>query len=300
MTKNVLQELSDAFAAAVEQAGGYTVMVAGRRRMPASGILVEADLVLTAEHVLERNDEIGVGLPDGNLLRGKVAGRDRGTDLAVVRLEQPAGIPAELSRIVTRPGMLAPAVARPGAGGVQASLGFIQAVHGPLRFGRGALLEQSIHSDAAALPGFSGGPLVDSEGRMLGINTSGLVPGMLLTIPAEMALGIAGQLSKSGRVKRGYLGVRSQTVELPEAAQAELGRPQKLGLLVVRLESDGSAAKGGLLVGDILVGAAGKPVEDHDDLTAGLSGESVGRQVEFEVLRGGKRAILALMIVERP
>ena len=157
-----------------------------------------------------------------------------------------------------------------------------------------------VNSDAAALPGFSGGPLVDSEGWMLGINTSGLVPGMLLTIPAEMALGIAGQLSKSGRVKRGYLGVRSQTVELPEAAQAELGRPQKLGLLVVRLESDGSAAKGGLLVGDILVGAAGKPVEDHDDLTAGLSGESVGRQVEFEVLRGGKRVILALMIVERP
>jgi S1-C subfamily serine protease len=148
-------------------------------------------------------------------------------------------------------------------------------------------------------PGFSGGPLVNAEGEVLGINTSGLSHDSLLAIPAGIAWKIAADLAEHGSVKRGYLGVRSQLVEIPAAARSALGREQETGLLLAGIEDDSPAAAADLMVGDILVGVAGRPVSDHDELFIALGGDTVGKPVPVEILRGGRLETVSVTVVER-
>ena len=132
----------------------------------------------------------------------------------------------------------------------------------------------------------------------MGINTSGL--GMPIAIPIAIALKIAETLKKHGTIKRGYLGITGQPVELPESAAAALGREQATGLLIAGIEEDSPAGASDLMIGDILVGLAGKPVASHRQLLGYLSGEIVGTETEMEVLRGGKRETLKVTVGERP
>ena len=141
--------------------------------------------------------------------------------------------------------------------------------------------------------------LVDVAGRVLGINTSGLTSGAALTIPANLAWTVAEALGQHGRVRRGYLGVRTQTVDIPDAGQTGLKREQRHGLLVLWLEAGGPAEKAGLLIGDIVVGVGGQQVSDPDDLFAALNSESVGKRVPVEVLRGGKPEVVTITVAER-
>lgn len=293
-----LFELSNTLVDAVEKANGFTLLVDARRRMPASGIAFAPDLVLTASHVVEREDDLSVLLPDGSQASASLAGRDPGSDLAVLKLEQALLAPAETA-LQARVGQLVLAVGRPAPGGVEASLGIISAIAGPARTHSG-LLERYYRIDASPYPGFSGGPLVDVEGNVLGLNTSGFGPGMFVTIPAELAWKTAAELAKHGSLKRGYLGIRSQLVEIPEASQEALARRQPSGLLIVGIDAETPAAKSDLLVGDILVSVAGKPTPDHDELYAALSGDVVGQATPVEVLRGGKPQVLDIVIESRP
>ena len=297
--KNTLTAMSDAMAEAVEKAGDATVMVNARRRIPASGIAYAADLILTADHVVERDEKIRVTLPDGTELSAELVGRDPGNDLALLRLEKEAAVPAELAAGGARVGQLSLALGRPTAEGLQASLGIVSAVGGPARTRRGGLLERFLRTDAIPYPGFSGGPLVDSAGQVLGINTSGLGMGASLAIPGEQAWRIAASLAEHGSVKRGFLGIRSQAVDLPAEAQQALGRDQAHGLLLVGVEDESPAGAGGLIVGDILVGISGQPVLDHDELFAQLTGEVVGQGTPVEVLRGGQPLTLEVTVGER-
>ncbi len=294
-----LTEFSNDLAAAVEKAGASTVLVDGRRRYPASGIAYAADLVLTADHVLTREENINVAGADGRVLAATLAGRDPGSDLALLRLSEKALAPARTMETLPKVGALVLAVGRPGKTGLQASWGIVTAVGGPARTGRGGLLEQYIQTETVSYPGFSGGPLVDTEGQVLGLNTSGLTHGGALTIPVKSAWHIADALDKHGSVKRGYLGVRTQTVDIPDAAQKNLKRQQEQGLLVLWLEENGPAEHAGLLVGDILVGVGGQAVQDPDDLFAALGSDSVGKPVPVEVLRGGKPETLNVTVAER-
>jgi S1-C subfamily serine protease len=296
---NILTALSDAMAGAVEKAGAATVLVDGRRRLPASGIAFASDLILTANHALEREEEIPVILPDGSQHSAQLAGRDPGSDLAVLRLGSAVAAVAEAVPGEARIGQLALALGRPSPEGVQASLGVVSAIGGPLRTGRGGLLERYIRTDAIPYPGFSGGPLVDSAGWVLGMNTSGLARGVSLAIPAGLAWAIASSLEKHGSVRRGYLGVRSQPVEIPAVQQGALGREQETGLLLVGIERNSPAEAGGLMVGDILTGIAGSPVGDPDELLARLAGDLVGKPTPVEVLRGGQLATITVTIGER-
>lgn len=296
---NILTALSESMSAAVEKAGAATVLVSGRRRMPASGIAYAADLILTADHVLERDDDIPVGLPDGSQVTGKLAGRDPGSDLAVLRLAGPAAAVAEAAPQEARIGQLVLALGRPSQDGIQASLGVISAVGGPVRTGRGGLLERYLRTDAIPYPGFSGGPLVDTAGRVVGVNTSGLARGASLAIPAGLAWQVAANLAQYGSVKRGYLGVRSQPVPIQVAQQKALGREQATGLLLVGVEDGSPAEAGGLLVGDIVVGLAGQAVGDPDELLARLTGAAVGQPAPVEILRGGQPRTVTVTIGER-
>ena len=298
--KNPLAALSDSLAQAVAKAGASTVLVNARRRMPASGIAYAADLILTADHVVERDEEIGVLLPDNSQVAATVAGRDPGSDLALLRLEKAAAVPASLAPGEARVGQLALALGRPSGEGIEASLGVISAQGGPLRSGRGGLLEKYLRTDTIPFPGFSGGPLVDAGGLVLGLNTSGLAHGAALTIPAGLAWSVAETLAKHGHVRRGFLGVRSQPVALPPAQRQALGREQESGLLLVSVEPGSPAELGGLMVGDILVAVAGQPVADPDALLVSLSGAVVGQPTPVEVLRGGQPQTLTVTVGERP
>lgn len=299
MQNNAGLALSNAVADAVEQAGKVTVLVNARRRMPLSGTLFASDLVLTASHGVEREEDIQVLLAGGGEKSAALVGRDRGTDLAVLRLQSAADLAAaQPAAQSARVGSLVLAVGRPSAEGVQASLGMVNAIGGGLRTQGGGLIDRYLVTDAVPYPGFSGGPLVDLGGGLLGINTSGLVRGSSLAIPADLAWNIAQNLAQHGRIRRGFLGIRSQVVDLPAQGQS-LGREQSSGLLIIGVEADGPAAKSGLMVGDILVGLNNKPVADHDALLVLLSGDAAGQTVPVQVLRGGQLQTLNVLVGEK-
>ena len=299
MSKNIFVELSDAIADAAERAGKSTVLVDARRKFPASGIAFAGDLILTADHVIEREEDIKVILGDGTEVPARIAGRDPGTDLAVLKLDTVAAVPAEVSKTAARVGQFVLAIGRPSAQGIESSFGTINSIGGPVRTGRGTLLERYIKTDVVSYPGFSGGPLVNGDGMIFGINTSGFGHGGAVTIPADVAWKIAETLARHGKVKRGYLGIRSQVVELPADARKALKREQDNGLLLVGLEADSPAGKGGLMVGDILVGVAGEPVAHQDDLFVNLGPDVVGKPVPIDILRGGKLESIKVEIGER-
>lgn len=293
-----LTDFSNALTSAVEKGGASTVLVDARKRYPASGIAYAEDLVLTADHVVTREENIKVTLPDGKSVSASIAGRDPGSDLALLRLAEKALSTAKTSNGI-KVGQLVLALGRPNNAGVQASWGIVTTISGPTRTFRGGLLDEYVQTETISYPGFSGGPLVNSEGEVLGLNTSGLTRGSALTIPVRGAWRIAETLEKHGSVKRGYLGVRTQPVEIPEPARQLLKRQQSHGLLVLWLEESGPASKGGLLVGDILVAIGEQPVGDPDDLFAALNSDTVGKSIAVQVLRGGHPETVKLTVSER-
>lgn len=295
---NPLTDFSNGLSAAVEKGGASTILVDARKRYPASGIAYANDLVLTADHVVTREDEIKVLLPDGKTLSATIAGRDPGSDLALLRLAEKALSPAKTSDSI-KVGQLVLALGRPSSAGMQASWGIVTAISGPTRTFRGGLLDEYVQTETTPYPGFSGGPLVNTEGEVLGLNTSGLTRGSSLTIPVKVAWRVADALAKHGTVKRGYLGVRTQPVDVPEVARAALKREQSHGLLVLWLEDGGPAEKAGLLVGDILVAVSGQAVGDADDLFSALSSDTVGKSIVVEVLRGGRPETVNVTVGER-
>ena len=295
---STLTEFSQGLSAAVEKAGASTVTVDARKRYPASGIAYAADLVLTADHVITREEDIKILLPDGRSLAATIAGRDPGSDLAVLRLAENVLSPSKTSDDV-KVGQLVLALGRPNREGMQASWGIVTSISGPTRTFRGGMLDEYIRSETTPYPGFSGGPLVNTEGEVLGLNTSGLTRGSSLTIPVKVAWRVAEALATHGSVKRGYLGVRTQPVEIPEAARQALKREQEHGLLVLWLEEGGPAEKSGLLVGDILVAISGQPLSDPDDLFSVLSSDTVGKAIAVEVVRGGRPETLNVTVGER-
>lgn len=294
-----LSVFSDGLADAVAQASAAVLRVEARRRLPASGISLGQDLVLTADHVIEREDDIRLRLPDGKERPATLAGRDPGSDLAVLRSPGLGLAAADRALAESRVGQMVLALGRPASEGIQASLGVVSAVGGPLRTGRGSLLERYLRTDAVPYPGFSGGPLIDVSGRFLGMNTSGLWHGGSLTIPAAIAWSIAETLALHGRVKHGYLGIRSQPVALPPSQRLALGREQATGLLLVGVEEGSPAEQAGLLIGDILVGLGGQPVRDPDELAGRLVGGLVGQPAPVELLRAGQLVSRTVIIGER-
>jgi S1-C subfamily serine protease len=295
---NSLTEFSQGLSAAVEKGGASTILVDARKRYPASGIAYAEDFVLTADHVVTRDDDIKVVLPDGKSLAATIAGRDPGSDLVLLRLAEKALSPAKTSDDV-KVGQLVLALGRPNSEGMQASWGIVTSINGATRTFRGGMLDRYILTETTPYPGFSGGPLINTEGEVLGLNTSGLTRGSSLTIPVNVAWQTADALAKHGSVKRGYLGVRTQPVEVPESSREALKRAQNEGLLVLWLEEGGPAAKGGLLVGDILVAVNGQPVDDPDDLFSALGGDTVGKAIAVEVLRGGRPETVNVTVGER-
>ena len=297
--KNPLSAFSDLLVEAVENAGKSTVLVDARHRLPASGIAYTQDLVLTADHVVERDENISVMVAGGESLAATIVGRDPGNDLALLRVNKATLIPSVKVDHEARVGQVVIALGRPTPEGIEASFGIVSALGGPARTGRGGSLERYLRTDAIPFPGFSGGPLVDTEGKVVGLNTSGLAHGAAITIPSALAWTAADNLQRYGYVKRGYLGIRSQQVELSDDLRKSLGREQDYGLLLVSVEKGSPAETGGLMLGDILVAINRHPIADHDELMVYLSGETVGKAIVVQVLRGGQSIEVTVTVGER-
>lgn len=300
-----LVALSNGLAAAVEQAGRSVVAIHGRPRVGSSGVLWQTGVVLTADHTLRREDGIRVTLPDGRTVAAELAGRDSGTDLAVLKTESTEA-PAlqEQTRTKTRNGItagnLALVVGRSEDTGVNASLGMISSVSGPWRTWRGGQMDQFVRLDAGVHPGSSGGAVVDAHGDFLGLATLGLSRLSPFVIPLSTIHRVAAALLEKGHVARGFLGVGLQPVALPDHLTVKLGIPGKSGLIVLSVEPEAPAGQAGVVIGDILVALDGTPVGDTDDVQAVLSAEYVGKLVKASISRGGELIELGIIVGERP
>jgi S1-C subfamily serine protease len=296
-TTSLLRALSNQMADAVERVTPSLVIVNGRQRQPASGLIYGLDLVLTADHVLEREEDLTIQTHDNRTLPAQFVGRDLGTDLALLRVANLGLAPAQATAETVRVGQLVLAVGRTPNDGPMASTGVVSTIGGPLRTGRGTILERYIRTDATPYPGFSGGPLIDAQGGVVGILTTGLVNGVALAIPMDIAKSIADTLAKQGYIKRGYLGISSQLVELPVSQRA--GHNQENGLLIVKVDENSPAQQGGVLVGDIVVALDGHVINDSEALQLLLVGDRVGRAVPVEVMRGNTLQTLSVTIGQR-
>jgi S1-C subfamily serine protease len=295
-----LAVLSDDLAAAVDTVGRSVVAIHARRRIPASGLIWQPGVIVAAHHTIQRDDDISVTLHDGTTATATLAGRDPSTDLAVLRLpETGTGPAATAAEGAPRVGQLVLALGRPGTS-VTASLGIVSAVGGEWRTWQGGTIDRFIRLDLSVYDGFSGGPLVDAGGRVVGINTSGLARATALTVPASTVARVAGQLLTRGHVARGWLGIATQPVRLPAALQRSLGTEADGGLVVVNVEPDSPADRGGLLIGDILLALDDQPVRDPGDVLAALGGDRIGKVVTLRVARGGRAEQVAVTVGERP
>jgi S1-C subfamily serine protease len=294
---STLLSLSNDLAAAVARVAPAIVSVNARRRLPSTGIHWRPGIVVTAHHTVRVDDDITVSRPDGRAVRATLAGRDASTDLAVLTV-QDAELPVvevadstalSIGHIVLAVGY-----------GPRASLGVVSALGGRWRTWRGGDIDQLVCADLVLYPGFSGGPLVDAQGRVVGMNTSGLSRQVPLAIPTSVVTRVTDELVKSGRIARGYIGVGLQPVRLPETMTRALGLTGTAGLVVVNLEPDGPAARAGLLIGDILIALDGKPVGETDDVQAALGPLRAGARVTISLVRGGARTDVELTVGERP
>ncbi|HET6579101.1 MAG TPA: trypsin-like peptidase domain-containing protein [Gemmatimonadales bacterium] len=297
-----LAALSSDLAAAVEAAGRSVVAIHARRRIPASGVVWQPGVVVATHHTIQRDEDITVALHDGTTAPATLVGRDPSTDLTVLRLGDAAGAaaaPAAFTTDAPRVGQLALALGRPGTA-VTASLGIVSAVGGEWRTWQGGTIDRFVRLDVSVYDGFSGGPLVDAAGRVAGINTSGLARAVALTVPASTVARVAGQLLERGHVARGWLGIATQPVRLPPGLQRSAGTGAGAGLVVVHVEPDSPADRGGVLLGDILLALDDRPLSDPGDVLAALGGDRIGTPVALRVARGGRAEMLTVTVGERP
>jgi S1-C subfamily serine protease len=298
-----LQQLSDNLADAVEKAGAWTVTVNARRRFPATGIVWnEEGLIVTANHVVEVDEEITVGLPDGRTVDAKLVGRDPSTDLALLSIEGSGLTSPTRAASEPRPGNLALAIGRPGPSGPMASFGVISVIgsFGRRRGRQGTESgDQFIRADVAMLPGFSGGPLVDAAGNLLGLNSSHFGRGGGLTITAAAIDKTVASLKTHGKIRRGFLGIGAQAVPIPASLAASAGTTQESGLVIVSIESGGPAETSGVLLGDIILSITDRPVGSVEELQDVLSDDLVGQPATLSLIRGGSAHSLTVTVAER-
>lgn len=314
---DTLKALSDDMANIVETTTPAIVRVEARRRLPATGVIWSSDgLIVTANHIVERDEEIRIVTSDGTAHDATLVGRDPQNDLAVLKVAAettPATFGANEGLKV---GNLVLALGRPG-GQTQATLGVVSALvggdertvrrarrkKGRGRRGRGGggmmprLVDGYIQTDVVMYPGFSGGPLVSGDGAVHGVNTSGFGRGASITVPIATIRSTVTTLQAHGKMRQGYLGVGVQPVRLAENISSELD--QETGLLIVSIESDSPAAHANLLVGDIIVGMGEDSIEQLDELMALLTGNNVGASLPMQLVRGGALQTIDVTIGER-
>jgi len=285
-----LAAFSAELAGIVAKAAGSVVAVHARPRFSSSGVFWRPGVIITAEHTIRREEEIEVTLPDGRNVAAALAGSDAGTDIAVLKVDG-GGTVATRAAALPAPGNVALALGRSQDSGVNATMGIISAVSGEWRTWRGGRLDAYIRLDLTLYPGSSGGPVLNTDGEVIGVASSALSRIAGLAIPASSVDRVVEEILTRGHVARGYLGVGLQPVELPD---------HQKGLIVLSLEPEGPAAKAGVLIGDIFATLSGAEVAGTEEVQRVLERHRPGESVEARVWRGGQERTLAIAIGERP
>ena len=276
-----------------------------------SGTIIHPDgYVITNRHVVLQDNRRSVAktvivqLADRREFRAKVLGVDAGTDIAVLKIEG-RGLPyarfADSDK--ARVGDVVFAIGNPLDAGLTVTSGIVSALGRSGKLGMGMAFEDFIQTDAAINPGNSGGPLIDFEGRLLGMNTAiksgtGLSVGLGYSIPSNLITAVALDLANQGRVVRGLIGVQGEDLSVAEAAKLSLGQTGGVRLVVVSDELP--AAKAGLKIGDIVVGLNGKPVENWNEMRLEISRRRPGEVLTLNYIREGRGALARLTVAERP
>jgi S1-C subfamily serine protease len=300
MASSSVAQFSNELSAAAAQAGNSVVAVFGRRHLPSSGTVWRNGVVVTANHAIDREEEISVLLPGGKRIPAKLTGRDPGTDLAALRVDsselQPAkfGDPTnlKLANFVL-------ALGRTRAGNLVASSGIVGGVGGEWRTWRGGRIDQSIRLDLELYPGFSGGPLVAVDGKVLGVNTSGLGRGRAVTIPVSTIDRTVDELLQKGRIARPYLGVAMQPVRIPESVRGKLKSAAASGQMILHVESGSPADDAGIVLGDVIVELQGRPALEYGHIRGVLADSKIGDTVRVTVLRAQEPKEVSIKLAER-
>ena len=298
--KNMLNALSHDLAHVVEQVSPSVVAVNARRHLSSSGVYWRDGIIVTAAHTIRRTDEISVIVASGQSVVATLAGVDPSTDLAVLKIDSPElSTPSFGDTSQLKVGHVVLAIGRGAQRGLNATLGIVGVLSGSWRTWRGGLIDQFIGLDLVLHPGAAGGPLTDSHGRVLGINTLGLSRSMALTIPVSTVNRLVTHLLEKGHMGLGYLGLGMRPIPLPENLKSTLNLSADSGLIVVTVEPDGPGSKAGVLFGDVIVALEGTAVSNIRDLQAFLEPESVGKRVPVSIIRGGKTIEVTVTIGER-
>jgi len=301
MANSVLETISSDFASVAEKAGASVVAVHARRWMPTSGIEWKKGVVVTVHHGVQRNEDIKVLFDGDRVVPAKLIGRDPGTDLAVLRIEEgTSDVPEFGDSTNLKLGHLVLALGRTRRGDLVASSGIIGGISGEWRNRRGGHLDQHIRLDLALYAGFSGGPLVNARGEVVGINTRGLAHGRAVTVPVATVNGVVDELLEKGHIARPYLGIAMQRVDVPERMASKLPVETRVGLLVTHVETDGPAEKAGVLLGDVLFEVNGETVEDLTAIQDAIAAAKTGDLMTIGLIRAGKVEQVSVILGERP
>jgi S1-C subfamily serine protease len=293
-----VHDLTRVFVPAINDGGAAVAAVHARRRIPSSAVHWRPGLLVAASHTVEYDEGISATLPDGRRVAAEILGRDPRTDLAVLRLGVEDWPVATFTPTVDLAvGTLVVGLGRPSSEAPSATLGMVRAVREGWQSWAGGRLDRLIILDMNIRDGFSGGPLLDASGRVLGINTSALLRGGAACVPTETIERIAGHLVERGRVPRGYLGIAAQPVRLPTAVG---GSEARRGLILLGVEPGGPAERAGLLLGDVLIEVDGEPVRDIRTLAASLGEARIGAALRVRYLRAGEVRETELTVGEHP
>ena len=293
---NPLAQLSNALAARIDAARPIIASISLARGGRLTGIVWRPDIVVTSEQSLSRRDEFEVLTASSSVTGAKIAGRDPGTNIAILRLPAPtASFSFETSDV--RTGAVAIAVGADGTGGASARFGIINFLGPEWHSRHGGLIDQRIELDLRLARKEEGGPVFDVAGRFIGMTTFG-PRGQVLVIPKATLERIVPRLLKDGRVARGWLGVALQAVAVPEALREAAN--QSGGLMVMSIVKDGPAAQAGIVAGDIILSVNGTPTHPFRKIARHFGSESIGRKADLRVIRGGAVITVQTSIVERP
>jgi S1-C subfamily serine protease len=298
MAASTLSQLSAQLADAVSAAANGVVAIHARRRIPSSGILWRDGIIVSASHTVRREGDVSVTLPNGQTASATIVGRDAATDVIVLRTDASAKA-ARRGNGALQVGSLVLAVGRPGKD-VTASFGIISAIGAGWRTWQGTRIDRVLRLDLAIYDGFSGGPLVDAQGGVLGLNNSALARGAPMSLAADTVDRLVDELLERGHVRRAFIGVAIHPVGLNSSIVEKHNLEQSSGLMVLSVAEGGPAERAGILVGDVLVEANGQTLHRPTDLLDALSSVKAGSTLSARVVRGGKLETVAITPGDRP
>jgi S1-C subfamily serine protease len=293
---------SQEIANVIENVSGSICAVHGGRRLAGSGIHWRPGLVVTVNHMIRRDEEISITLPDRSSASASLAGRDPSTDLAVLKIEDAPGFSTvqTTSAAGLKVGHWVVSVGRSHLGDLAASGGIVARLGAPWRTWRGGNIDQLIRPDVTLYPGQSGSALVNAQSQVLGMNTSALARMATITVPAATVDRVIEELLQHGHIRRPYLGIAMQAVPVPEGLREKLKLESATGLLVMSVEADGPGSKAGVMLGDVVVGIQGKAIGELPAVSDALDGVQPGDQAKLTIVRGGEKRELNVTAGDRP